>query len=112
MNYSLSKKKIWVAGHNGMVGSAVVKRLLNEDCEIITVKKNIVDLRDGESVLRWMKSNKPEAIIVAAAKVGGIHANSNYPAEFLYDNLMMQTNIIHCAWECDVEKLLFLGSSL
>ena len=111
MNYSLSKKKIWVAGHNGMVGSAVVKRLLNEDCEIITVKKNIVDLRDGESVLRWMKSNKPEAIIVAAAKVGGIHANSNYPAEFLYDNLMIQTNIIHCAWECDVEKLLFLGSS-
>ena len=110
MNYSLNKKKIWVAGHNGMVGSAVVKRLLNEDCEIITVKKNIVDLRDGESVLRWMKSNKPEAIIVAAAKVGGIHANSNYPAEFLYDNLMMQTNIIHCAWGCDVEKLLFLGN--
>ena len=97
MNFSLSKKKIWVAGHNGMVGSATVNRLLNEDCEIITVKKNILDLRDSGSVLRWMKSNKPEVIIIAAAKVGGIHANSNYPAEFLYDNLMIEASIIHCA---------------
>ena len=111
MNYSLNKKKIWVAGHSGMVGSATVKRLLNENCEIVTVKKNILDLRDSGSVLRWMKSNKPEAVIIAAAKVGGIYANSNYPAEFLYDNLMMEANIIRCAWECDVEKLLFLGSS-
>ncbi|MEC7876087.1 MAG: GDP-L-fucose synthase [Pseudomonadota bacterium] len=111
MNYSLNKKLIWVAGHNGMVGSATVRRLLSEDCEVITVKKNTLDLRDSSSVLKWIKNNKPEVIIVAAGKVGGIHANSHYPAEFLYDNLMIETNIIHSAWQCGIEKLLFLGSS-
>ena len=111
MNYSLNKKLIWVAGHNGMVGSATVRRLLSEDCEVITVKKNTLDLRDSSSVLKWIKNNKPEVIIIAAGKVGGIHANSHYPAEFLYDNLMIETNIIHSAWQCGIEKLLFLGSS-
>ena len=111
MNYSLNKKLIWVAGHNGMVGSATVRRLLSEDCEVITVKKNTLDLRDGSSVLKWIKNNKPEVIIITAGKVGGIHANSHYPAEFLYDNLMIETNIIHSAWQCGIEKLLFLGSS-
>ena len=111
MNYSLNKKLIWVAGHNGMVGSATVRRLLSEDCEVITVKKNTLDLRDSSSVLKWIKNNKPEVIIITAGKVGGIHANSHYPAEFLYDNLMIETNIIHSAWQCGIEKLLFLGSS-
>ena len=111
MNYKLTNKKVWIAGHNGMVGSAVLRRLSHEDCEIITIPKNKLDLRNGESVLRWMKKNKPEIVIVAAAKVGGIHANSHYPADFLYDNLMIEANIIHNAWVSGVNKLLFLGSS-
>ena len=111
MNYKLTNKRVWIAGHNGMVGSAVLRRLSCEDCEIITIPKNKLDLRNGESVLRWMKKNKPEIVIVAAAKVGGIHANSHYPADFLYDNLMIEANVIHNAWVCGVSKLLFLGSS-
>ena len=111
MNYSLVNKRIWVAGHEGMVGSAIVRKLLNENCEIITISRKELDLRNSEHVLKWMKSNKPEIVVIAAAKVGGIYANSHYPAEFLYDNLMIQTNIIHCAWKCHTEKLLFLGSS-
>ena len=111
MNYKLTNKKVWIAGHNGMVGSAVLRRLSHEDCEIITIPKNKLDLRNGESVLRWMKKNKPEIVIVAAAKVGGIHANSHYPADFLYDNLMIEANVIHNAWVSGVSKLLFLGSS-
>ena len=111
MNYKLTNKKVWVAGHNGMVGSAVLRRLLQEDCEIITVPKNKLDLRNGDLVLKWMKKNQPEIVIVAAGKVGGIHANSHYPADFLYDNLMIEANIIHSAWKSSVNKLLFLGSS-
>jgi len=111
MNYKLTNKKVWVAGHNGMVGSAVLRRLLQEDCEIITVPKNKLDLRNGGLVLKWMKKNQPEIVIVAAGKVGGIHANSHYPADFLYDNLMIEANIIHSAWKSSVNKLLFLGSS-
>ncbi len=111
MNYSLSKKLIWIAGHEGMVGNAITRRLLSEDYEIITAGKRSLDLRDSESVLKWMINNKPQVVIIAAGKVGGIHANIHYPAEFLYDNLMIEANIIHCAWKCGVEKLLFLGSS-
>ena len=111
MNYTLTNKRVWIAGHNGMVGSAVLRRLSHEDCEIITIPKHKLDLRNGESVLRWMKKNKPEIVIVAAGKVGGIHANSHYPADFLYDNLMIEANIIHNAWVSGVNKLLFLGSS-
>lgn len=111
MNYSLTNKRIWVAGHNGMVGSATTRRLLSEDCEIITVNKNKLDLRSGELVLKWMKNNKPQVVVVAAGKVGGIYANSHYPAEFLYDNLMIEANIVHCSWKLGVEKILFLGSS-
>ncbi len=111
MNYKLTNKKVWVAGHNGMVGSAILRRLLQENCEIITVPKNKLDLRNGDLVLKWMKKNQPEIVIVAAGKVGGIHANSHYPADFLYDNLMIEANIIHSAWKSNVNKLLFLGSS-
>lgn len=107
MSYALNKKRVWVTGHNGMVGKAIVRRLSNEDCEIITVPKSELDLREGESVSKWMKKTKPEAVFIAAAKVGGIHANSHYPAEFLYDNLMIAANIIHNARINDVEKSLF-----
>lgn len=111
MSFNLKNKRVWVTGHNGMVGSAIVRRLENEDCEILTVSKNELDLRDNEAVSRWMSNNKPDVIIIAAAKVGGIYANSHYPAEFLYDNLMIETNLIHNAFINDVEKLLFLGAS-
>lgn len=111
MIYELKNKRVWIAGHNGMVGSAIINRLNSEDCEILTVTKDKLDLRDGHSVSKWLKKNKPDVVIIAAAKVGGIYANSHYPAEFLYDNLMIETNLIHNAFINDVEKLLFLGAS-
>lgn len=111
MQYSLTNKKIWVAGHNGMVGSAIVRRLETEDCEVLTTKRSEVDLMRQKDVEDWMQSKKPDAIFLAAAKVGGIHANSTYPADFIYNNLMIQNNIIHAAHAADVKKLIFLGSS-
>ena len=109
--YSLKNKTIWVAGHTGMVGGALCCRLQSEDCEILTAERNVLDLRRQSDVESWMKKNKPDAVIIASAQVGGILANQNYPADFLYDNLMIAANIIHSAYECGVEKLLFLGSS-
>lgn len=109
--YSLSGKRVWVAGHKGMVGSALVRRLEQEDCEIITATRDEVDLIDAHAVHAWMVENKPDAVFVAAAKVGGIHANNTMPADFLYDNLQIATNIIHNSKVLGVEKLLFLGSS-
>lgn len=94
-----------------MVGSALVRRLEPEDCEILTVGREQLDLRDGAAVARWMANSRPDAIILAAARVGGILANSLYPADFLHDNLAIQTNVIECAHRQGVEKLLFLGSS-
>jgi GDP-L-fucose synthase len=111
MNYDIDNKRIWVTGHNGMVGNAVVRRLQKENCDIITIPKSELDLRDSEAVAKWLKNCTPDAIVVASAKVGGIYANSHYPADFLYDNLMIEMNIIHNAMKNDVEKLLFLGSS-
>ncbi len=111
MSYILKGKRIWVAGHNGMVGSAVVRRLRKEGCDIITVQRDVLDLIQQNAVHDWMKAEKPDAIILAAAKVGGIHANNSYPVDFLYENLMIQTNIIHAAHETNVSRLLFLGSS-
>ncbi len=90
-----------------MVGSAVVRRLQGEDI----LNDERIDLRDQLSVREWVQQNKPDVIVLAAAKVGGIKANSDAPAEFLYDNLMIETNVIHAAYEAGVEKLLFLGSS-
>ena len=111
MHYDLTGKRIWVAGHRGMVGGAVVRRLDQEDCETITVGRDVVDLVNQQAVHDWMQANKPDAIVLAAAKVGGIHANSAYPVDFLYENLMIEANIIHAAYEADVERVLFLGSS-
>lgn len=109
--YSLSGKRVWVTGHRGMVGSALVRRLKKEDCITVTADRADVDLRRQDQVERWMKSNKPEVVILAAARVGGILANNTYPAEFLYDNIMIESNVIHAAHINNVEKLLFLGSS-
>jgi GDP-L-fucose synthase len=112
VNFSLAGKKIWIAGHNGMVGSAVVRRLAAESVgEILTVERNKVDLRRQAEVEDWMSKAKPDVIILAAAKVGGILANDRFPADFLYENLTIESNIIHAAAENDVKKLLFLGSS-
>jgi GDP-L-fucose synthase len=109
--YSLNGKRVWVAGHRGMVGAALVRRLAGEGCEILVADRSDADLRRQGDVERWMKANAPDAVFVAAAKVGGILANDTHPAEFLYDNLMIEANIIHAAFETSVEKLLFLGSS-
>jgi GDP-L-fucose synthase len=112
MNYSLAGKSIWVTGHRGMVGSALVRALkARGDCRILTVPRQEVDLMDLGAVRRWMKSNRPDVVVVAAAKVGGILANDTYPADFLYDNLVISANVIHSAFEFDTEKLLYLGSS-
>jgi len=109
--YDLRGKRIWVAGHNGMVGRALVQRLASEGGEVLTVSRQDADLTRQEAVERWMMDTRPQAVFVAAAKVGGILANDSYPAEFLYDNLMIASNVIHTARRAGVEKLLFLGSS-
>jgi len=110
-SYNLRNKRVWVAGHNGLVGSALVRRLERENCEILIAPRDRVDLRSAEQLERWMTTTRPEAVFLAAARVGGIHANSSRPAEFSYDNLMIQTNVIEAARRHDVEKLMFLGSS-
>ena len=104
-------KRVWVAGHRGMVGAALVRRLAGEGCEIVTASRAEVDLTRQDAVERWMDATRPEAVFLAAAKVGGILANDTYPADFLYDNLMIEANVIDAAWKRGVEKLLFLGSS-
>jgi GDP-L-fucose synthase len=111
MSFDLNGKRIWVAGHRGMVGAAVVRRLAQERCEVLTAGRDVLDLTDQRAVSDWMAANRPDAVVLAAAKVGGIHANSVRPAEFLRDNLVIETNVIHSAWEVGVKKLLFLGSS-
>jgi GDP-L-fucose synthase len=109
--FDLAGKRVWVAGHRGMVGGALVRRLAAEDCEVITAGRDVVDLMDQAAVSGWMKANRPDAIFLAAAKVGGILANDTYPADFLYNNLMIAANVIEAAHREDVAKLCFLGSS-
>ncbi len=111
ISYDLSGKRVWVAGHRGMVGSAIAKRLATEGCEILTVGRAAVDLRRQAETEDWMAEARPDAVFLAAATVGGILANDNRPAEFLYDNLAVETNIIEAARRTGVTKLLFLGSS-
>tara|TARA_E500000305_G_C4024213_1_gene240770 strand:- start:2458 stop:3393 length:936 start_codon:yes stop_codon:yes gene_type:complete len=107
---NLSGKRIYVAGHKGMVGSALVRRLASENCEVLTSER-AVDLREQAAVREWFAAHRPDVVIVAAAKVGGILANDSYPAQFLYDNLMIEANLIEAAYRNGAEKLLFLGSS-
>ena len=109
--YSLRGKRVWVAGHRGMVGSALLRRLAQVDCTLLTVAREDLDLTRQAEVEAWMKTTKPQAVFLAAAKVGGIVANDRWPAQFLYDNLAIAANVIHAAEATDVEKLLFLGSS-
>jgi GDP-L-fucose synthase len=109
--FSLEKKRVFVAGHNGMVGSSLIKRLSQVDCQILTVERKDVDLRRQDQVEKWMEKNKPDCVFLAAAKVGGIYANQTYPADFIYDNLMIGSNIIHSSYKTGVKKLLFIGSS-
>lgn len=108
---ALKDKRVWVVGHRGMVGSALLRRLQREDCQLLLVDRSALDLRDQRGTETWMLENKPEIIFLAAATVGGIFANDSRPAEFLYDNLMIASNIIHAASKQNVQKLLFLGSS-
>ncbi|WP_214199151.1 GDP-L-fucose synthase [Novosphingobium profundi] len=109
--FDLTGKRIFVAGHRGMVGSAIVRRLASENCEILTAGRQDMDLREQQQVRDWFAREKPQVVVLAAAKVGGILANDSFPAEFLYDNLMIEANIVEAAHAAGVEKLLFLGSS-
>jgi GDP-L-fucose synthase len=107
----MAKPKIFVAGHKGMVGSAIVRLLKNQDVEIITKDRIELDLLNQGSVQKFFEHKKIDQVYLAAAKVGGIYANNTYPADFIYENLMIQTNVIHSAFLNGVKKLLFLGSS-
>ena len=109
--YELSGKRVYVAGHRGMVGSALVRRLASEGCTVLTTARSAVDLKNQAQTSAWFAAERPDAVFLAAAKVGGILANETFPADFLYDNLMIEANIIEAAHRCGVEKLLFLGSS-
>ena len=109
--FDLAGRRVWVAGHRGMVGAALTRRLASEGCALVEAGRGEVDLREQAAVRAWMSRERPDAVFVAAATVGGIHANATRPAEFLYDNLMIEANIIHAAHEIGVGKLLFLGSS-
>ncbi len=109
--YSLAGKKIFVAGHTGMVGSAILRRLQHEDCDIITAAHSALDLTRQGPTENFISGRKPDVIIVAAARVGGILANAQFPANFLYDNLAIGMNLIHAAHQNGVERLLWLGSS-
>ena len=104
-------RKIWVAGHNGMVGSAITRYLTNRGDEVLKANRSVVDLRNQIGVEVWLKQNRPDSIIFAAAKVGGIYANDTFPADFIYDNLAIEANIIHSAHLAGVDRLVFLGSS-
>lgn len=110
MSFSIAGKRIYVAGHGGMVGSAIIRRLSDEDCEVLTSDRAI-DLRNQSLVRKWFSTNRPDVVVIAAAKVGGILANESHPGEFLYDNLMIEANIIEAARQHAAKKLLFLGSS-
>ena len=109
--YGLKGKRVWVAGHRGMVGSALLRRLEQENCTVLTVGREEVDLTRQTQVERWLADQQPQAIFLAAAKVGGILANSTAPAQFLYDNLAIAGNVIAAAANGSLEKLVFLGSS-
>jgi GDP-L-fucose synthase len=111
MPFSIAGSRIFVAGHRGMVGSALVRRLEREDCELLLVSRADLDLLDQAATAAWMRRERPDAVIVAAATVGGILANNTYPADFLYNNLVIAANCIGAAHAADVNRLLFLGSS-
>src|ERR1700691_1368283 len=110
-SFDLSGKRVWVVGHRGVLRAAIVRRLKRENCEIVTVDRGELDLLRQGDVHAWMADRKIDAVFLAAATVGGIMANTTRPAEFLYENLVIETNVIHAAKSAGVKKLLFLGSS-
>jgi len=107
----MSGRRIWVAGHKGMVGSAIARCLTKQRDEVLKADRETVDLRNRAAVEAWLRENRPEAIVLAAAKVGGIYANDAFAADFIYDNLAIEANVIHSAHQAGVDRLLFLGSS-
>jgi len=109
--FPLAGKRVFVAGHRGMVGSALLRRLASEDCELLTAGREQLDLRDQAAVEEWFAEQRPEAVFLPAARVGGIQANATYPAEFIYDNLAISTHVIEAARRAKVAKLMFFGSS-
>src|SRR6202012_4495622 len=109
--FELKGKRVFVAGHRGMVGSALVRRLASENVDLLTVPRSEMDLRNQAAVFDWFAKHRPQVVFLAAAKVGGIVANNTLRAEFIYDNLVMAANVIHAAHVNGVEKLMFLGSS-
>jgi GDP-L-fucose synthase len=109
--FDLTGRRVFVAGHRGMVGSAIARRLGGIDCTVLTADRKDLDLLRQEETERFFIASKPDVLILAAAKVGGIHANSAFPAEFIYENLAIATNLVHAAFRANVRKLLFLGSS-
>jgi GDP-L-fucose synthase len=109
--FELRGLRVFVAGHRGMVGAAIARRLATEGCELLTVDRNRLDLTRQSEVERWFGDNKPDAVFLAAARVGGIHANDSYPADFIVDNLQIELNVVRAAFAAQVKRLLFLGSS-
>ena len=109
--FPLKGKRVWVAGHRGMVGSAIVRRLAREECWVLTADRSEVDLMRQDQVDRWLRDSRPDAIFLAAARVGGIIANSTRPADFLYENLIISANVAEAAHRRGVAKLMMLGSS-
>ncbi len=109
--YGLQGKRVYVAGHRGMVGSAVARRLRDEECRVLVAGREELDLCNADQVDRWFRSNRPHAVFLCAALVGGIHANDSRPADFIHDNLVIACNVIHAACRVRVDKLLFVGSS-
>lgn len=112
MNLLQKSSRIYVAGHRGMVGSAVIRHLQSLGCRnLITASRTELDLTNQHAVDMFFQKERPDTVVFAAARVGGIHANSTYPAEFIYENLAMTTHAVHAAWKADVKRFLFLGST-
>lgn len=109
--FDLAGKRLWVAGHRGMVGRALVRQLAALDADVLTVERAALDLTRQQDVEDWVAANRPDVVFLAAARVGGILANDRFPADFLRDNLAIETNVIHASWRSGVAKLIFLGSS-
>jgi GDP-L-fucose synthase len=109
--FELRGRRVFIAGHRGMVGAAIARRLASEGCEILTAERKSLDLTRQSEVECWFNGNRPDAVFLAAAKVGGIHANDSYPADFITDNLQIELNVVRAAFAAQVKKLLLLGSS-